>query len=383
MNILPREEIRTLMNVKESPCVSIYLSIPVSGDPSRQAQIRLKNAIKESETSLSAYGMDEKMIVHLTKPLRELATTVAFMDEISSTLAVFLSPGSVKYYWLPIETREMVNVSERFHLKPLLDLFSGSEQYYLLALSQKKVRLFKGSRYALTEFRNTGLPEGLKDALNYEEREKTLQKVIGRSAGRGGTGKSPGHGAGYDLLEEELEQYARVIDKGLSSLLKGQKGPLVIAAVEEEIALFSKISSYPVTLEKGIPGNPDELSAHELHKLSWEIMEPYFAEERRKILHQFRELEGSALTDTDILKILPAAYNGKVQSVFLARDIQKWGIFNTADFSLEIHNARNPGDQDLLDEAAYLTLMNGGDVYILESESMPGNANIAALYRYI
>lgn len=379
MNILPREEIRTLMNVRESPCVSIYLSIPVSGEPSRQAQIRLKNAIKESQILLSDYGIDEKTTDNMIKPLRELATSIAFMDEISSTLAVFLSPGWVKYYWLPIDTSEMVNVAERFHLKPLLGLFSGSEQYYLLALSQKKVRLFKGSRYALTEFRNTGLPDGLKDALNYEEREKTLQRVTGR----GGTGMSPGHGAGYDLVEEELEQYARVIDKGLSSLLRGQKAPLLIAAVEEEIALFRKISSYPLILEKGIAGNPDELSNHDLHKLSWEIMGPYFQDEWRKVLHQFGELEGSGLTDTDILKILPAARTGRVQSVFVARDIQKWGIFDLDDHSMEIHNAKNPGDQDLLDLAAYLTLMNGGDVYVLEPGSIPGNSTIAVIYRYI
>lgn len=385
MNILPREEIHALIHAQEKPCISIYLSIPPSAaDPSRQLQIRLKNAIRESESSLFSYGMEEKGIQLLIKPLKDLVTTAAFMDGTTSSLAVFLAPGFMKYFWLPQETREMVNLSERFHVKPLLNLFSGSSQYYLLAFSRKKVRFFKGSRYALTEVEAAGFPNGIKDALNYDSREKTLQRIPGKSPGRGGkSGMSHGHGAGYDLLQEDLEKYFRIVDKKLAALLKDQKDPLLLAAVDEEIVLFNRITSYSHTLEKGISGNPDGLSSHELHVLSWEIMEPVFEKEYAGIRDQYREKEGSGLTETDLLKILPASSSGQVQSVFVARDLQKWGIFDPGSLSLEIHNSKMPGDQDLLDLVAYYTLINGGDVFVKDPESIPGGSTVAALMRYL
>ncbi|MGH8601563.1 MAG: hypothetical protein ACREXR_01905, partial [Gammaproteobacteria bacterium] len=45
----------------------------------------------------------------------------------------------------------MAVVEHRFHLKPLFPLISGDGTFYLLALSQNEVRLFKGSRYHINE----------------------------------------------------------------------------------------------------------------------------------------------------------------------------------------------------------------------------------------
>ena len=41
-----------------------------------------------------------------------------------------------------------------------------------------------------------------------------------------------------------------------------------------------------------------------------------------------------------------------------------------------------PGDEDLLDLAAIQTILNGGTVYVVEPEQVPGQTLLAAVFRY-
>ena len=42
-------------------------------------------------------------------------------------------------------------VTDNFHIKPLLPLFTGDGHFYILALSQNEVRLLSGTRYSVSE----------------------------------------------------------------------------------------------------------------------------------------------------------------------------------------------------------------------------------------
>jgi hypothetical protein len=68
--------------------------------------------------------------------------------------------------------------------------------------------------------------------------------------------------------------------------------------------------------------------------------------------------------------------------LFVALDIQLRGKFDPQQATVEQHEKSEHGDLDLLDLAAVQTLLNSGTVYALESQEMPENAQIAAIYRY-
>ena len=92
-------------------------------------------------------------------------------------LVVFLSRNGMKYHSLPLRFEEAVEVGNSYYLKPLLPLLGDNVEYYLLALDQKKIRLFLCDRFAISEIELKGFPTGIDEALKYDdfERQPKLQ----------------------------------------------------------------------------------------------------------------------------------------------------------------------------------------------------------------
>jgi hypothetical protein len=82
--------------------------------------------------------------------------------------------------------------------------------------------------------------------------------------------------------------------------------------------------------------------------------------------------------------VIPAAYYGRVEQLFVAVGVQQWGLFNPgiSTSTIDVHSEPELGDEDLLDAAAVHTIVNGGTVYAVEPDKVPDEAPLAAVFRY-
>jgi hypothetical protein len=87
-------------------------------------------------------------------------------------------------------------------------------------------------------------------------------------------------------------------------------------------------------------------------------------------------------TSHDLRDILPFASEGRIKTFFVARDHRQWGKFDPSAHLLDVHNERAKGDQDLLDLTAYHTILNGGTVFVIDNEKVPGGGLASAIFRY-
>ncbi|HSM57416.1 MAG TPA: hypothetical protein VK879_14795, partial [Candidatus Sulfomarinibacteraceae bacterium] len=94
------------------------------------------------------------------------------------------------------------------------------------------------------------------------------------------------------------------------------------------------------------------------------------------------ELEGSEQASDELSKIVPAAFQGRVDALFVALNMQEWGSYNPETNSIYIHDTRQNDDEDLLDFAALQTLANGGTVYAVSADEIPGRGSAAAVFRF-
>jgi hypothetical protein len=292
---------------------------------------------------------------------------------------VFLSRGVLDSYLVPFAFEELVVVTNRFHIKPLLPLLSGDGRYYILALSQNKVRLLQGTHYSVTEVDLAGAPENLAETLRDDDSRKELRVRTSAS------GKSKRSVMGYGNVvddKENLRGYFRQIDGGLHHVLRNERVPLVLAGVDYLHPIYREVNTYPHLMNEGVAGNPDRLSAEELHKQVWTIVKPYFQRIQQEAVDQYRQLAGSLQACNDVRKIIPAAYHGRVELLFVVADLQQWGSFDPGTDAIHLHKKEKPGDEDLSEFAAIETLLNGGTVYVVESERMPDNTSFAAVFRY-
>jgi len=384
VDMLTLDELKALVDQVDGACVSIFMPTHRVGAETSQDPIRLKNLLGEAESRLRTLGLRSPQARKLLDPARKLITESAFWRQQSDGLAVFAADGLFRSYRLPLDFAELVVVGERCHVKPLLPLFVADSHFFILALSQNQVRLLEGTRYSVDELDLKGVPGSLKEALEHEDPEKQLQFHT-RTGAPGGIGKQAAGFHGHDPADQAKDRvlrYFRQVDEGLGQVLRDESVPLVLAGVDYLLPLYKQANTYPHLLESGVTGNPEKLAQAELHGRAWEIVQPRFLEAKQAASAQYHELAGTGKTSADIREVVPAAYHGRVHTLFIAVGVQQWGRFDLDAKVVDLHDAPAPGDQDLLDLAAIQTILNGGTVYAVDAERVPGGSPSAAIFRY-
>jgi len=379
MNVLTRNNLNLLMAVHKGPCVSVFMPMHRSGPETQQDPIRLKNLIREAEERLIARGLRTPEAKELLEPAERLLQDGLFRQHQSDGLAMFLSLGVFHYYLLPFVFEGLVIVTDRFHIKPLLPILSGDGRYFVLALSQNKIRLLQSTHYSVSELDVADVPENLAETLRDDDSWKDLHMHSALS----GKGKLSAitHGDEVDS-KENIRRYFRRIDRGLHELLRNERAPLVLAGVDYLHPIYKEVNSYPHLMDEGIAGNPERLSAGELHELTWTIVKPYFQKAQQEAVNRYKEFARSGQASNRIRKIIPAAYHGRIELLFVISDLQQWGTFDPGTDEIHLHKKEKTGDEDLLEFAAIQTLLNGGTVYMVGAEKMPDTDPLAAVFRY-
>jgi len=349
----------------------------------QQDRTRLKNLIRRAQESLQAYGLRPAEAESLLEPATNLLGAIPFWKDKRDGLALFLAPGEFRHYQLPTSFEPLVVVAHRFHIKPLL-AFLGGNEFFVLALSQNAVRLFEGSRFGLSAINDLeGVPKSLADALKYEELIKQVQFRTGIGVG-GARGERAAmfHGQSADDTKDRILRYFRQIDQGLRDMLREEQAPLVLAGVEYLLPIYKEANTYQYLLDEGITGNPEGVSPEELHRQAWALVQPHFQREQQQAAARYRQLAGTGRTSQDPKEIVPGAYHGRVELLFVALGRQQWGDYDPGTNRVNLYPEAQPGSSDILDLAAAQTLLHGGAVYAVERAEAPEEALLAAVFRY-
>jgi hypothetical protein len=382
MDAITMTELETLMAGYSGWHVSLFMPTHQAGRETEQDPIRFKNLLREAEEGLLAKGLRSPDVREMLKPAQRLLEEPGFWRHQSHGLAVFLAEGFHSYR-LPLPFEELVMVSHRFHLKPLLPFFASDGHFYILALSQNQIRLLEGTRNTVDEIDLETMPQSMAEVLQYERFDKQLQFHTGTSSARTGERAATFHG--HDASDQDknvLLRWFHKIDDELPSLLVGRQSPIVLAGVEYLFPLYKEANSYPHLVEEGIPGNPEELRPEVLHAQAWPLVQPFFMQAQEQAAAQYRQLSGTGQTTTDVKEAVLAAHHGRVDVLFVALGVQVWGNLDPSTNTVHVHQAPEPGDEDLLDLAAIQSILNGGTVYALEPEKVPDHAPLAAVFRY-
>ncbi|HDR14067.1 MAG TPA: hypothetical protein ENN79_00990 [Desulfobacteraceae bacterium] len=382
MDIISMAKLKSFSGRYPDWCVSLFMPTHRRGRETEQDPIRFRNLLDQVDVRLQSKGVRSSDGREMLKPARRLLKDQAFWRHQSDGLAVFVNSEECRVYRLPLSFEELVVISDCFHVKPLLPLFTSDGHFYILALSQNQVRLLEGTRQTVDEVDLGDMPKSMAEAFQYESFERQLQFHTGTS---GGSGKRAAMFHGHDAREEEKERilkWFRTIDEELAVLFAGDESPIVPAGVEFLFPIFKEATSYPHRVVEGIRGNPEELKPEELHALAWPILEPIFSKSREKAVSRYRQLAGTGQTTTDVKEAVLAAYHGQVDVLFVAVGVQVWGYFDPDANTVYVNGDLKPGDQDLLDAAAVQSILNGGTVYAVEPEHVPDRAPIAAVLRY-
>lgn len=381
-------QLRSLLAESQAPAVSIFIPTHRAGQEIRQGPIRLKNLVKQAEQQLTNEGTRPAEARSLLEPVADLVEDAAFWRHQADGLAVFRSPDVFRIYRVPFPVVEFVAVSGRFYVKPLLPLLINETHFYVLALSQKGVRLLDCTRDGVESVPLPDAPPGVTETQGYERREKQLQSEAlapkgssGTSSG-GGTALFHGHGSSSDASSADVERYFRAVDRVVCDVLRDRHDPLLLAGVEHLLPLYRSISRYAPIFSEHLLGNPEELRDDELHRKARPIADRYFEQARDQAVAEYYEGIAKGRAGHTLTDVLAAAFQGRIATLFIPLGERRWGKFDFDRLILEEHAHEEPGDEELLDLAAAQTLRQDGKVYGMKPEEIPGGQLLAAVYRY-
>ncbi len=359
------DELMPLMHRHVGICVSIYMPTARKGMETQQNQIRYKNMLRQAEERLAGSDLRPSEVKEFLAPAQEFISDELFWRNQKDGLALFLSQDSFNYFKIPQSFEELVVVSERFHFKPLIGFLSNDVDFYILAVSQNNIRLFECSRYQKKEVKLAGIPLSLQEALNLDDFEKRLQLHTGS-----------------EDTKALVLKFFQQIERGLREHFRKKGALLVFAGVEYLFPIYREATTYPHLLDNGIFGNPETLTAEELHEQAWSFIEPIAEEKKEGAIARYHQNAGTGLTSGELKEIVRSSYHGRVAVLFVPVGVQQWGNFNRSSNEVTLTGTTDASDEDLFDFAAIQTLLNGGIVYTLAPEQIPGGEPIAAVFRY-
>lgn len=389
MPILTREQFEKLAKFDNNPCISIFMPTDRQGKDVLQEKdkIQLKSQWKKVYEKLKDMGLPQDKIDHIGKPLETLLDDGNFWRHQSDGLAIFLADGFMEKFTVPVNFESFTYISDHFYLKPLIPMFSGDTRFYLLELQQDKVKLYEANMYSIGEVDIHDLtPERLEDRVGYDYEEKHRKHKTQRNnigANPGGVSTQHGYDAANRDEKNEILRFFRAIDKGLHEVLREEKVPLVVACQDYLFPIYEEANTYKHLYNKPVPGNPQDYeNMFALHAAALNVLEPHFNKEKEQKMTQFREMNPSR-TATSVSEIIPAIYEGKVDTLFLQNREDIWGNYNENMASVDVHDEQSSANMSLMNLAAVKVMEQGGKVYLIENEFMPEKSSkMNAVYRY-
>jgi hypothetical protein len=376
MDKFKASDLRELLRNSSPPCVSIYMRTMITAPDHHQNPVSLSNLLRKAQSELPTEHADN--LLHLAW---KLIDDESFWKGRSKGLAVFASQTQFRSFRLPVPFTDAVEVNERFVLRPLFPMLAD-DRLLLLTLSRNRVRLFEATPYELADITLPTLPSDLKTALNTAHVDRGSQ-VHSASPHLNGKQAAVFHGQGgqVDTIKDETAQFFRMVDAALHDLGTRRALPLVLAGVEADIATFRALTRHSHVVDEAIHGNIDHLSERDLHQLALPVLTSLSDRLRKRAIARLGEVDHGRVT-TSLRDILPAVYEGRIDTLFLRADGKDWGTYFPDSGLVQLHSSREPGGEDLLEVAAVETVSHGGTVVTVEEDELPGHSTVAAMLRY-
>ena len=364
----------------EGECVSILLPMRPPGVDAGQSRILLGNFLREAEGRLEARGQRRSEIEATLAPGRRLLEDAALWQDPDG-LVLYLSRDQTRALRISRPVQEMVVVGRRFYVLPLLAQVADRRRFSVLALSPKSVRLFAVDGDRVEEVQIPGAPKELTDVVGRDWEQNTMQT---HTAGHGPRGAiKHGHGGSEgEIAKQEAARFCQRVDDAVASLLGDGRRPLVLAAAEPLASIYRQVSKTRTLVRDVIAGNPELLSGDDLRQRAERLLEPLRAGELEAELERCRGLLGTGLAGSDLGEILPAASDGRVDTLFVAADALSWGDWDAASRRVALHEERRPDSEELLNLAAMLTAQSRGKVHVAAAAALGETAPVTAIFRY-
>lgn len=353
--------LKNLKNITSENSVTIIMNSHRTQPDYRKDELNLKNHIKEVETRLLA-DTTKRDATKLIEKLHTLAGEIDHSHNLDS-LILFVNHDIAEYTRLPIKVEDRVIIDDTFATRDLVRAMHAEAHYYVLVLSQEKVRLIEAlNDHVIKEFK---APFPIENR-QFFTKNKTEAAVASKKS---------------NLMAE----FFNTVDKEVNEIRKDNSLPVLICTVEENYSEYLKIadqkdSIYTSFLNKNRMEEKDHAIVLEASKIVEEHNKKRNNDRKEELLKAVSE--NKFLSDTN--EIWKAISEGKIQTLFIEQGLFQPAVLEDDEviFVSEDHRTDKGVIDDIYDEMIEFNMNYGGDVVFLPKGELEKFGGFGAVTRY-
>lgn len=353
VDIPTRSELESLLQVRANCCVSIYVQTTPLTQAAQADRIELKNLMKQAVLQLEEMEGGRSAIGSIQAGIDDLIEDDEFWAHQSNTLAVLATPDQVRTYRLPNRLENMVEVSDRFHIKPLLRAVTVPHNAFLLVLAESGVRLVEISADLPHEVQVPGMP-----------------KAVSKSGDRSGLSDRARAG-----------KYARAVDAAIRPILAGHHRSLILAAAEPLVSVFPGVCTYSHLAGEVIRGNTESMRDEELVAAARKVLDGIHSAEIQSLAQKFAALAGQGLATSDLPAAARAATYGAIDTLIVDMNARVPGTVDDVG-GITVSDDSSASSYGVVDEITRRAMASGARVISGRTSDVPGGGALAAILRY-
>lgn len=357
MNITLKE----LKDIRSENCITIIASTHRTKPDYLDDGLRLKNLIKDAEERLMA-DTTKRNAKSLIEKLNKLAAEIDHSQNLES-LMLFVNDEVAEYTRLPIKVEDRVVIDETFATRDLIRAMHLESHYYILVLSQEKIRLIEAMNDKVVQEFGKPFPY---ENTQFFSRNRAANAIAAKQT---------------SLIAEYFNQ----ADKKVNELRKGNPLPVLICGLEENHNEYGKIadnkhSILDVFLDKNKINDP----AHSIVEEGWEIVKDYVTKINNERKEELKRAVGENKFLSDTNEIWNAISQGKIQTLFIEQGLFQPAIIKDGEIVYVSDEERNDTGiiDDIFDEMIEANMDFGGDVVFLPKGELTKFNGFGAVTRY-
>ena len=354
------EDLSRLCGHSESGSVSIYMALPEERSTVTAYRARLRQLVRaaEAQSPLAADALSK------VKAVEEFAQEPNLWLTDARGLAVFASSAGLETFYLDHQVQDLATVSDHYYLKPILEDLPFERQCLVAVVAVDGLDLYHVTRTGAELLHQYELPERMSPSQRIPGVQQRSQPGSGQSRG------AVFHGHASDTKDKETAKRLRAMDEWLLDRTRALKHlPLILAGVSYLTSAFRPASKFPNILVETIEGS--RLTEQEIAEGASVILEAARHDEFALARERYHALAGGAKVVTQYDKILDAAKDGRVDTVFVAADRNQW--MSGSQMGLR---------EDVFDRIGVETHLARGVVFVVPESETPTGEGACAILRY-
>ncbi len=361
---MKKDEIRELLKHHGTPCVSIVVPAHHISNDRRTDPRTLYNAAETAKRLISENYSKASFLQDLAAKIDNAVEQIDYLHTVNG-IGIYISPAEARLIHFTTPVKEKVIIGHSFDSRDLLCELEALEDYFVLAMSRKYIRLYKGEGEHLQEIQDGNFP------FVYEETFEYAKPAVGNSFGDNSL-KSPERDKSV-MTEVRMQEFIRHADNACDGYLRSPI-PLIISGDAKALSDFAQVSRHAGRVSGKVAGSYFDAQKQLAH-LACSVLQDIRNREKAKLADRAHELIGKQKVSVGIEEVRRSALDGLGMQLLVENDLAY--PESRGNHEIEVSSTNNPVDLIIKSVTA-----KNGEVVFLESGALKDFSGIALILRY-